>query len=1454
VLLYAQSGAGKTSLLNAKLIPMLRDEEGLEVLPVARVRGEVPEEVQPEQIENLFVFNTLLDWMESGEDPTHLVGLSLSAFLQERPRPKDEEGQPTLRVVIFDQFEELFTLYPERWTEREGFFAQVADALSKDSFLRVLFVMREDYLAQLDPYVSLLPERLRNRFRLERLRREAALAAVTGPLVDTERSFASGVAESLVEELLKIRVETRVGETVEVPGEFVEPVQLQVVCRGLWEELPLEATEITLVGATPLDLQAFEEPSPEVTEITLEHLRRFGDVDQALLTFYERALDSTVQQAKVGERKLREWFERDLITPMGTRGTAYRGAESTGGVPNVAVDVLESQHIIRAERRAGARWYELTHDRFIRPIQRSNEAWHTARRERWRRIGGGVAVVLVLLLVGIAALLTSRSRQEVAQAQATATVAAARASEAKATATVIAAELSEAKALRSGMSIGGVESTAGTIGCFVMDLDGQPYLLSAADVLGEPDYELDAAVLQPGPTDGGQAPNDVVGYFAKYLPLTDGVSAANLVGLARLEEGIKFETAIPGLGPIRGVRDPVLGSTVYKLGRTTGLTKGQITQVDMTFSMKTGGGKTIKFRDGIDCSFISEGGDGGALVVDDEGYAIGIVVGASEGKTTLAPMQKVLNILGVRLLYSGAVRVWEKDNSEMVYVPAGEFTMGSDDSSSLADDDEKPQYSAYLDAFWMDRTEVTNAAFARFVEETGYQSEAEKADEAGWRAYAEGKDSHPVVKVTWKDANTYCRWAGKRLPTEAEWEKAAKGIEGFIYPWGDEWDPAKANTKEGGLRSTVAVGSFPEGTSPYGVFDMAGNVWEWTADWYQPYPESIYRSEYFGEEFKVTRGGGWFQDAGLVTTSNRSATDPKAANDDLGFRCAESPVVAEMGLWLAEGCDREYEPGFSTQVFFWASVDGQVTVWLDEEELLFEREVVGGETYQEDWQVVEEPEEHRLTAVLDLGQERLVSSGECRFFVESPVEITPLPTLTIKASATPTALPTFTPTPSPMPTPTPTPTPTLAPKGKIAFTLWDGVKYNVWVANVDGTSRALIIGEMRQPAFSRDGSKIAVNGEAAYHDNLHVANADGSNLIAVSEHLEDSRPNWSPDGNRIVFDSTAYGDRKSRIYILDDVTKRTDGRVLRSAGSDTFGRDPCWLPDGRIVYNGCDYWVDNTNCGLYIVPSGGSVTPTQLTTDSSDMAPAAHGNKITFMSIRDGNWEIYSMNTDGSGLKRLTNNGVNDGLPTFSPDGQFIAFVSDEGGQWAIWFMNAEGSGRQKLFDLNGGYGSGEEYDWTTERISWAPSTMLPFTPATPTVALSLSPPGRLLFARRIEGDTYLHIMEAADGSDLGRFPSDNPPPLGDTKADYSWVAKRFVFTRGEDEHLQIYTMDEGGGDRRNISSNEWNEWSPAWSPDGKRIAFVSDRDGNAEIYVMSDDGSAATRLTSDQANDLIPS
>jgi formylglycine-generating enzyme required for sulfatase activity len=224
-------------------------------------------------------------------------------------------------------------------------------------------------------------------------------------------------------------------------------------------------------------------------------------------------------------------------------------------------------------------------------------------------------------------------------------------------------------------------------------------------------------------------------------------------------------------------------------------------------------------------------------------------------------------------------------SADMVDIPAGPFTMGSDKGAP----EDAPAHQVDVAAFKMDKFEVTNADFAAFVKATGYQTYAEQKGLASWKDQAgAGKDNHPVTMVTWDDAAAYCKWAGQRLPTEAEWEKAARGTDGRTFPWGNDWDPAKANVKDAGLRGTAAVGSFGAGASPYGVEDMAGNVWEWTADWYQPYPSNTTKDAYYGEKFRVTRGGGWFDEQAQVTTFTRNAAAPaKTTSDDLGFRCAQ---------------------------------------------------------------------------------------------------------------------------------------------------------------------------------------------------------------------------------------------------------------------------------------------------------------------------------------------------------------------------------------------------------------------------------------------------------------------------------------------------------------------------------------------------------------------------------------
>jgi len=363
VLLYAQSGAGKTSLINASLIPHL-EEEMFTVLPLARVKGVLPENIKSKEISNIYVFNTLLSWVDNDFELTRLSEMTIKDFLRDFKNSREGGELPVPHVIIFDQFEELFSSYQERWKDRNEFFKQVAEALEHDHLLRVVFVIREDYIAQLNQYTNLLPDKLRTQFRLQCLKKYAALSAVKGPLKDSHRSFGEGVAETLVDDLLKIRVETFDGETVVVSGEFVEPVQLQVVCQSLWEALPTETTVITE-----------------------NDLKTFGDVSQALQEFYENSINKVVHTININEGILRGWFKNKLITPSETRGTVYRGKEETAGIPNAAVDMLESLHIIRGEVRGGARWYELTHDRLIEPILKSNREWlskeETEQTRQW---------------------------------------------------------------------------------------------------------------------------------------------------------------------------------------------------------------------------------------------------------------------------------------------------------------------------------------------------------------------------------------------------------------------------------------------------------------------------------------------------------------------------------------------------------------------------------------------------------------------------------------------------------------------------------------------------------------------------------------------------------------------------------------------------------------------------------------------------------------------------------------------------------------------------------------------------------------------------------------------------------------------------------------------------------------------------------------------------------------
>jgi formylglycine-generating enzyme required for sulfatase activity len=259
--------------------------------------------------------------------------------------------------------------------------------------------------------------------------------------------------------------------------------------------------------------------------------------------------------------------------------------------------------------------------------------------------------------------------------------------------------------------------------------------------------------------------------------------------------------------------------------------------------------------------------------------------------------------------------IWEKDGKEMVYTPSGEFLMGSDESA----DNEGPAHTVHVDAFYVDRYPVTHEEYKRFVDETDHpvphcSTEWADAQEYNWdpeeRTPPAGKEKHPVVLVSWEDAQAYAAWAGKRLPTEAEWERAARGTDGRRWPWGDEFIEGQCNSQESGTGGTTPVGQYsPDGDSPEGIGDAVGNVWEWTTSLFRPYPYDADdgRESQKAKGWRVLRGGSWVNDLSRARCTARLDGDFLFFKN-VGFRCV---VSAKEGEGSLEGRRKDFRRAFA---------------------------------------------------------------------------------------------------------------------------------------------------------------------------------------------------------------------------------------------------------------------------------------------------------------------------------------------------------------------------------------------------------------------------------------------------------------------------------------------------------------------------------------------------------------
>jgi eukaryotic-like serine/threonine-protein kinase len=519
---------------------------------------------------------------------------------------------------------------------------------------------------------------------------------------------------------------------------------------------------------------------------------------------------------------------------------------------------------------------------------------------------------------------------------------------------------------------------------------------------------------------------------------------------------------------------------------------------------------------------------------------------------------------------------------EMVLVPPGCFEMGSESGN----DDEQPTTEICFNApFWIDRYEVPNGDFNRL---SGSHSRTENSSR--W-----GGASDPRERISWFEAYDFCARHDARLPTEAEWEYAARGPDGLVYPWGNDYIADNTVESVNSNSQTAAVGSRPAGVSWVGAYDMSGNVWEWTNTLYRqgndtviyPYMPDDGREAYIDTDHaRVLRGGSFGNDAFSLRATHRMSGAAASVGDSIGFRCVRSFEVS-------------------------AAVVEQPTPVPE-----FTPEVTESTT--------------------DTGGKIAYASCEvsCEEFLESS-EIYVMD----DDGSNPQQLTDNNAADS---------HPAWSPNGRqIAFASDRDGNNNIYIMEADGSNPQQITDNDENniwPIWSPDGSQIVFMASPDEIWEIYMMDADGGNLQQLTDNdMSALLPAWSPDGSQIAFASDRDGNHE--IYIME-VDGSNVQRLTNNSEDDFVGG---WSPDGtRIVFNSA---IDG-NWEIYVMDVDGS-NPQQLT-DNSDAVDwagdwSSDGSQIVFFSGRDGNNEIYVMDADGSNVQQLTNNDAQDGDPAWSP-------------------------------------------------------------------------------------------------------------------------------------------------------------------------------------------------------------